>query len=83
MQDLLKRGAEAGVFRKDLDPVQFNITVAAIGYYYLTNQHTGSIVFERDLMSSEALAARLTFNTDTILRLVCTAETLARLETQE
>jgi AcrR family transcriptional regulator len=83
MQALLERGAAAGVFRKNLDPVQFNITVAAIGYYYLTNQHTGSIVFERNLMSEDALSARLKFNTETILRLVCTAETLAQLETPE
>jgi AcrR family transcriptional regulator len=83
MQNLLVRGAKAGIFRNDLDPVQFNITVAAVGYYYLTNQHTGSIVFERDLMSKEALAARLDFNTKTILRLVCTPETLARIESSE
>jgi AcrR family transcriptional regulator len=83
MQGLLQRGAEAGVFRNDLDPVQFNITVAAVGYYYLTNQHTGSIVFERDLMNKTALAARLDFNTKTILRLVCTADTLAKIESAE
>jgi AcrR family transcriptional regulator len=82
MQHLLERGAKADVFRSDLDPVQFNITVAAVGYYYLTNHHTGSIVFERDLMSKEALAARLEFNTKTILRLVCTAATLAKIESE-
>lgn len=83
MQNLLERGSKAGVFRDDLDPVQFNITVAAVGYYYLTNHHTGSIVFERDLMNKDALAARLDFNTKTILRLVCTAETLVRIESAE
>ena len=45
------------MFRKGLDPVQVNITIAAVGYYYLTNRFTGSIVFERDLMAEEALAA--------------------------
>lgn len=83
MQQLLEHGAKVGVFRNDLDPVQFNITVAAIGYYYLTNHHTGSIVFERDLMSKDALAARLDFNIKTILRLVCTASTLAKIESGE
>ena len=80
MRALLERGAADGLFRKDLDPVQVNITVAAIGYYYLTNRFTGTIVFERDLMSPQALAQRLDFNTRTILRLVCTPGTLARLE---
>ncbi len=67
---LLDRGVAAGVFRPGIDPVQLNITIAAIGYYYLTNRFTGSIVFERDLMDKEALEARLAFNIDTILRLV-------------
>lgn len=80
MKALLERGARVGVFREGLDPVQTNITIAAIGYYYLTNRFTGSIVFERDLMSKPALNDRLDFNTDTVLRLVCTPNTLARLE---
>jgi AcrR family transcriptional regulator len=80
MQHLLDRGVKAGVFRKGLDPVQVNISIAAVGYYYLTNHFTGSIVFERDLMSPEALAARLDFNTRTILRMICTPETLERID---
>lgn len=67
---ILDRGVEAGVFRPGVDPVQLNITIAAIGYYYLTNRFTGAIVFERDLMEKSALEARLAFNIDTILRLV-------------
>jgi AcrR family transcriptional regulator len=69
---LLDRGVTSGVFRPGIDPVQLNITIAAIGYYYLTNRFTGSIVFERDLMAKDALAERLAFNLDTILRLVRT-----------
>ncbi|WP_136618650.1 MULTISPECIES: TetR/AcrR family transcriptional regulator [Mesorhizobium] len=67
---ILERGANQGVFRKGIDPVQLNITIAAIGYYYLTNRFTGSIIFERDLMAREALDTRLQFNIDTIMRLV-------------
>ena len=80
MQNLLERGAKAGVFRKELDPVQVNISIAAVGYYYLTNRFTGSIVFERDLMAAEALAARLKFNTQTILRMICTPQTLEKID---
>lgn len=68
---LLDRGLEEGVFRPGIDPVQLNITIAAIGYYYLTNRFTGSIIFQRDLMSPEALNERLAFNIETIMRLVC------------
>ncbi len=80
MRHLLERGASAGVFRSGLDPVQVNITIAGIGYYYLTNRFTGSIVFERALMSEAALDARLAFNISTILRLVCVPAALARIE---
>ncbi len=70
VKTILDRGVESGVFRAGIDPVQLNITIAAIGYYYINNHYTGSIVFERDLMAEENLAARLAFNLETILRLV-------------
>ena len=71
---ILERGVASGVFRPGVDPVQLNITIAAIGYYYLTNRFTGSIVFERDLMEASALDERLKFNIETIVRLVCLPE---------
>ncbi len=70
MDELLDRGVREGTFRLGLDPTQVNITIAAIGYYYLTNRFTGSIVFDRDLTAPEALAARIEFNVETIKRLV-------------
>lgn len=70
VRSILERGAAAGVFRAGVDAVQLNITIAAIGYYYLTNRFTGSIVYERDFMAPESLEARLAFNLETILRLV-------------
>ncbi len=70
IRTILGRGAAEGVFRKGVDPVQLNITIAAIGYYYLTNRHTGEILFERDYMTPDALEARLDFNIDTVLSIV-------------
>lgn len=70
VRKLLDRGVASGDFRDGVDPVQLNITIAAIGYYYLTNRFTGSILFERELMDDEALQQRLEFNIDTIMRLV-------------
>jgi AcrR family transcriptional regulator len=67
---ILDRGVATGVFRSGIDPVQLNITIAAIGYYYLTNRFTGSIIFERDVMTRRNLDERLAFNLDTIIRLV-------------
>lgn len=70
VRNILDRGVAAGVFRDGIDAIQLNITIAAIGYYYLTNRFTGSVIFERNLMSPEMLDARLAFNIETILRLV-------------
>jgi AcrR family transcriptional regulator len=67
---ILERGVAAGLFRPGVDPVQLNITISAVGYYYLTNRHTASVVYERDMASPDALATRLAFNTDTILAMV-------------
>jgi len=70
MRGILDRGVAEGVFRDGIDPVQLNITIAAIGYYYLTNRFTGAILFERDFMTKKALRQRLAFNIDTVMRLV-------------
>lgn len=67
---ILERGVREKVFRQGVDPVQLNITIAAVGYYYLTNRHTGAILFNRDLMAPKALKERLAFNVETILRML-------------
>ncbi|MCA0433550.1 MAG: TetR family transcriptional regulator [Proteobacteria bacterium] len=79
MQSLLDRGVAEGLFRKGLDAVQVLITMAGVNYHYLTNQFTGEIVYGRPLMTPEARKARLAFNVSTILRLVCTPDTLKRI----
>lgn len=70
VRTILDRGVAKGVFRDGVDAVQLNLTIAAIGYYYLTNRYTGSFVYSRDMMAKEALAERLAFNLDTIRRLL-------------
>ncbi len=71
VEGLLQRGVEEGVFRPGVDPVQLNITIAAVNYYYLTNRFTGALLFERDMMDKDALDARIAFNLETIMRMVC------------
>ncbi len=70
VQGVIDRGVASGVFRSGIDPVQLNITLAAINYYYLTNKYTGSIIYDRDLMDPERLEERLAFNIETIQRLM-------------
>lgn len=70
VEGILKRGQETGEFRDGIDATQLNITIAAIGYYYLTNRFTGSFLFQRDMMDKDALEERLNFNVESILKIV-------------
>jgi AcrR family transcriptional regulator len=51
IEAIITRGHEAGIFRRDVDPVQLYISVAALGFFYVSNTATLSVIFERDLTS--------------------------------
>lgn len=67
IKDLLKRGIKDGVFRKDVDSVQLYITIASLGYFYLSNKHTLSTIFDRSLFAPKELTARDAHAVDVIL----------------
>jgi AcrR family transcriptional regulator len=54
---LLESGAELGCFRRDADPVNIYISIAALGFFYLTNRFTLATIFQRNLMTADALEA--------------------------
>lgn len=58
ISELLERGEEARVFRAGVDPVQLYVTIASLSYFYFSNIHTLSQVFNRPLSSDAALAER-------------------------
>jgi AcrR family transcriptional regulator len=64
---LLERGARAGVFRRGVDPVQFYITIASLGYFYLSNRHTLSAIFGRDLLAPRQKTARFAHMIEVVL----------------
>jgi TetR/AcrR family transcriptional regulator len=70
LRSLLQRGERLGVFRKGIDPVQLYISIAAEGYFYLSNRYTLSQIFRRDLMTRRALAERARHNAEMILHAV-------------
>ena len=67
MEDVLRRGVDAGLFRRDVSPMQLYITIAALGYFYLSNASTLETIFGRDLKSSEALSERLAHSEAVVL----------------
>ena len=56
--DLLKRGAAQGVFRRGVDPVELYISIAALGFFYMSNRHTLSTIFGKDLAAPARLSQR-------------------------
>jgi len=64
---LLERGAKAGAFRRGVDPMQLYITIAGLGYFYLSNRHTLSAIFGRDLMAPRSREARMAHMIEVVL----------------
>lgn len=58
LQDILKRGSATGVFRSDVDPMQLYISIAGLGYFYVSNMKTLSVIFERDLSQFSMIQER-------------------------
>jgi len=67
VRSTLERGAEQGVFRNGVDPVQLYITIAGLGYFYLSNSATLGAIFNENLRTRSALAQRLEHVVDVVL----------------
>ena len=64
---LLERGERERVFRAGVDPVQLYVTIAALGFFYLSNRHTLSTIFGRDLSGAKSLIEREQHIVDVVL----------------
>jgi len=67
LADILERGRKDGIFRGGIDPIQLYVSIAGMAYFYLSNNHTLSAIFGRDLMTPKAHQERLSHMTDVIL----------------
>ncbi|HVE53790.1 MAG TPA: TetR family transcriptional regulator [Ramlibacter sp.] len=64
---VLERGRREGSFRGGVDAVQLYVSIAGLAYFYLSNSHTLSAIFGRDLLAPKARSERLSHMTDVIL----------------
>ena len=67
---IYERGVEAGAFRSGLDPVDLHMSISALSFFNVSNRHTFSLIFKRDLDSAAALAARRANVIDMVVRFV-------------
>ena len=67
VRDLLARGAKEKVFRRNLDATQIYVTIAALGYFYLSNRYTLSRFLDRDLLAEQHRTEWLQHITDVVM----------------
>ena len=67
LDTVLARGREKKLFRNGIDPMQLYISIAAICYFYLSNNQTLSTIFGRDLRAPKAMQQRLSHMTEMVL----------------
>jgi AcrR family transcriptional regulator len=67
LREVLRRGRRSGAFRGGVDALQLYISIAALSYFYLGNNHTLSAVFGRDLATPPAREERLAHMVEVVL----------------
>jgi AcrR family transcriptional regulator len=64
---VIRRGKDDGAFRRDADPVDVHMAIAALGMFNVTNQHTFGTLFQREMGARGDVAARRRMAADMIL----------------
>jgi AcrR family transcriptional regulator len=72
VRSVYQRGVKAGVFRPDMDPVDLHMSISALCFFNVSNRHTFSLIFKRDLDNTAAVAARRESIVEMIVRYVRT-----------
>ena len=67
IEDILRRGVAAGLFRTGVDPIQLYVTITAMSYFHVSNRHTLSAMFDKDLGEEPWLELRRQHAQDMIL----------------
>jgi AcrR family transcriptional regulator len=70
VRDILKRGAESGEFRNDIDALDLYISISALGFMYVSNRHTLSAIFGRDLSDPAVVSQRQDSIVEMVMRFV-------------
>jgi AcrR family transcriptional regulator len=70
VRTIYQRGIDAGVFRAGIDPIDLHMSISALALFNITNRHTFSLIFQRDLESPTALIARRDSIVEMVVRYV-------------
>jgi AcrR family transcriptional regulator len=64
---VIARGQGDGSFRSDIDPIEVHMAIAALGMFNVTNQHTFSAIFQREMGAKGDVRGRREMVTEVIL----------------
>lgn len=74
LDDILEKGKQKGVFRKDADWIDLYVSISGLGSYAITNRYTLSYVLGVDLGTKDRVDGRLSHVPDMILSYLCNLE---------
>ncbi len=64
---VIARGQGDGCFRSDIDPIEVHMAIAALGMFNVTNQHTFSAIFQREMGAKGDVRGRREMVSEVIL----------------
>ena len=70
VRQVYERGVKGKVFRSRIDPVDLHMSISALSFFNVSNSHTFSLIFKRDLESPAAIVARRDSIIEMVVRFV-------------
>jgi AcrR family transcriptional regulator len=70
LEKIIVRGEAIGCFRTGLDPLQLYVLIVSVSYFHLSNGHTLSVIFEKNIYDAEWLAEHKKIAREVIARYV-------------
>jgi AcrR family transcriptional regulator len=70
LRDLIARGEREGAFRPGLDALDLHMLISSFCFYRVSNRHTLTAIFGRDLLAPASVAAHRRMIVEAVLRYV-------------
>lgn len=75
IEAILKRGQEAGVFRREVDPIDLHMLISSFCFFRISNRHTFGHIFGRDLGETSTRARHRDLLQDAVIALLSHEQT--------
>jgi AcrR family transcriptional regulator len=74
LAEILARGSQAGVFKRQADPIDIHMLISAFCFFRVSNRHTFGAIFRRDLSEPELMGQHRRMIADTVLSYLMTSD---------